>query len=239
MQILVIKTVLILFNLGLSIVCIKWGTKYGSDYVNKLYKGFKRNLNKKFNFFCITDNTDNLDSEIRTMELECEFKGWMKKSVLFNKKCKIIIYFKDTDHLSRRIMFIDLDMIVVGNLDYLFDYNGDFCLMKTDDIQCESSKNGYNSSIILWKNGFGKEIYSTLLKYHDYITKQIVRFDHYLEFLIKNSDFTGDCFPSKILDYNFYCKGKTQLPTECTIVAFPRSPKPHECTEEFLMKHWI
>jgi hypothetical protein len=66
---------------------MKWGTKYGADYVNKLFKGFKRNMTKDFQFFCITDNTENLEPEIKTLQLECEFKGWMKKSILFNKKC--------------------------------------------------------------------------------------------------------------------------------------------------------
>jgi hypothetical protein len=136
-------------------------------------------------------------------------------------------------------MFIDLDMIVVGNVDFVFEYDGDFCLMKTDDIQCENSKNGYNSSIILWRNGFCEEIYNLLLKYHKYITKQIIRFDHYLEFLVKNADFTQECFPKRILDYNFYCKGVNDLPNEASIIAFPRSPKPHECNEEWVKKHWI
>jgi hypothetical protein len=145
----------------------------------------------------------------------------------------------DTDNFSRKIMFIDLDMIIVNNLDYLYNYDGDFCLMKTDDIQCENSKDGYNSSIILWRNGFGQQIYNVLAKYHKFITRQIIRFDHYLEFIVKNSDFTQNSFPNKIHDYNFYCKGKKELPSECSIIAFPRSPKPHECQEEWIKLNWI
>ena len=66
---------------------MKWGTKYDSEYVNKLYRGIKRNTNKKFDFYCITEDIANLNSEIKTLELDIEFKGWMRKSILFNYKC--------------------------------------------------------------------------------------------------------------------------------------------------------
>lgn len=71
----------------ISFVCMKWGNKYDSEYVNKLYRGIKRNTTKKFDFFCITEDKNNLDSEIKILELDIEFKGWMRKSILFNNKC--------------------------------------------------------------------------------------------------------------------------------------------------------
>lgn len=110
--------------------------------------------------------------------------------------------------------------------------------MKTDDIDCEKSKNGYNSSIILWRNGFGKFIYHYMKKYHNYVNNQLIRFDHYLEYILKNSDFIQDIFPEKVLDYNTYCKGISELPKKAAIIAFPRSPKPHECEETWVKHHW-
>jgi len=71
-----------------SVVCLKWGTKYEPDYVNKLYGGVKKHLTVNFCFYCITDNGDNLESEIKVLSLESKFKGWMKKSILFSKHCK-------------------------------------------------------------------------------------------------------------------------------------------------------
>jgi hypothetical protein len=51
-------------------VCVKYGTKYGSDYVNKLYKGVKHNLNLPHKFICFTDESKGLDNEIKTISLK-------------------------------------------------------------------------------------------------------------------------------------------------------------------------
>lgn len=217
-----------------NFICMKWGKKYASDYVNKLFHGIKNNTKNKFDFFCITDDSEGLDKEIKPIKLETSFSGWMKKSMLFDDK----ILNQITQDENENLCFIDLDMIIYNNIDFIFEYKGNFCLMKTDDIKCENSINGYNSSIVVWKRGFGKEIFSTMEKYEKALTKQIVRFDHYLEFIVKNSDFTQDVFVGKILDYNTYCKGKKDLPENGAIIAFPRSPKPHECNDEWISKYW-
>ncbi len=111
--------------------------------------------------------------------------------------------------------------------------------MDTQDIKCESSKDGYNSSIILWRKNFGKEIYETMNKYHKWISNQVIRFDHYLEFIVKNADFIQEVYKGKVLDYNTYCKDSEVLPELGAIIAFPRDPKPHECKEKWVSEHWI
>lgn len=111
--------------------------------------------------------------------------------------------------------------------------------MKTDDIQCESSINGYNSSVILWNKDFCSEIFDYMLKYDKWINTQVIRFDHYLEFVVKNSDFIQDQFKGQVLDYNTYCKDKDILPEGSSIIAFPRYPKPHECSEKWINQFWV
>ena len=65
--------------------------------------------------------------------------------------------------LAKRICFIDLDMIIYNDISFLADYEGDFCLLNTDDIKCENSKEGYNSSVIIWRNGICNNIYNFFL----------------------------------------------------------------------------
>lgn len=219
-----------LTDLVFTFVCMKWGDKYGADYVNKLYNGVKRNFTKEFEFYCITEKPDELDESIKTLPLDCSFKGWMKKAYLFSPSL--------SRYFGKRICFIDLDMVVYSSIDFLGDYDGDFCVLKTDDIQCEGTKDGYNSSVVLWRNGFCGEIYSFIEAFHEHITGQVVRFDHFLEFIVKGGDFIQDIFQGKVLDYNTYCKDR-DLPESGAIVAFPRHPKPHQCKDAWLEKYWI
>ena len=216
---------------------MKWAKKYDTDYLNKLYNRIKKNISKKFNFYCITEITEGLNKEIKIINLETKFKGWMKKCMLFDEK---IINQLESIKENSLICSIDLDMIIYNNIDFLNDYKGNFALMKTDDIQCEGSHNGYNSSIILYRKNFGRKIYDIMDKYENELTNQIIRFDHYLEFIVKNADFTQDVFIGKILDYNTYCKDKKleELPKDGSIIAFPRSPKPHQCNEDWIKKLW-
>lgn len=111
-------------------------------------------------------------------------------------------------------------------------------VMQTDDIQCENSKDGYNSSIILWRKNIGREIYDYMARYDKWINKQVIRFDHYLEFIVKDADFIQEVYKGKVLDYNTYCKDKEVLPEMGAIVAFPRNPKPHECSEKWISQFW-
>lgn len=36
-----------------------------------------------------------------------------------------------------KLFFIDLDMIITGNVDEVMNYNGPFAIMKTDELACE------------------------------------------------------------------------------------------------------
>ena len=40
----------------LAVVCVKWGTKYGMDYLNNLYAAVRRNLSIPHKFYCLTDD---------------------------------------------------------------------------------------------------------------------------------------------------------------------------------------
>ena len=52
-----------------NVICIKWGTKFGPEYVNKLYKMVEKNLKIPHRFVCFTDNTEGLLPGIETRDL--------------------------------------------------------------------------------------------------------------------------------------------------------------------------
>lgn len=42
-----------------NVICIKWGTYYGAEDVNKLCAAIKRNTSYDVNFYCFTERTEN------------------------------------------------------------------------------------------------------------------------------------------------------------------------------------
>ncbi|MBN8763515.1 MAG: hypothetical protein J0I63_09885, partial [Thiobacillus sp.] len=47
-----------------NVLCLKWGTRYGAHYVNRLYRGVGRNLSRPFRFFCCTEDASGLDAGV-------------------------------------------------------------------------------------------------------------------------------------------------------------------------------
>jgi hypothetical protein len=39
-----------------NVICIKWGTKYGPDYVNRLRNMVQRHLHRPHRFVCLTEH---------------------------------------------------------------------------------------------------------------------------------------------------------------------------------------
>ena len=91
---------------------MKWGTKYDSEYVNKVYRGVERHTTKKFRFICFTDTAEGLDPKIEVREILEDWKRLVCKSTMFS----------DLHNLEGLKFFIDLDMIITGNLDEIFSY---------------------------------------------------------------------------------------------------------------------
>ena len=46
------------------IFCMKWGTLYGAEYVNRLFSMVKKNLTYDFKMVCFTDNSKDIIDEV-------------------------------------------------------------------------------------------------------------------------------------------------------------------------------
>lgn len=102
------------------ILCIKWGSAYGAEYVNRLYRMCSRHLSPPFRVVCFTDDPVGIEPEIQTLplpELGCEppygTPGKWKKIGLWNASLH---------GLKGTALFVDLDSIIVGDLDPYFSY---------------------------------------------------------------------------------------------------------------------
>ena len=179
---------------NLCFVCVKYGTKYGADYVNKLYWGVKKYCTLEHQFVCFTEDSEGLDSEIEVKPLKNKWSGWWSKVHIFDKES----YPKE----STRVFYIDLDMIISGNLNDLAKLKVKrFATLSTDDIFCENVQGGYNSSIMIFNSEAMDIIYQTLVKYYDNLLKYLMRFDHFLEMMVWDATLVQVALPRQVLDY--------------------------------------
>jgi len=151
--------------MSLNVICMKWGTKYSSEYVNKLYSMVERNLSVPFRFVCFTDDADGIKDDVEIYSLPSvqipdgsPERGWRKLTV-----------FGETEaQLKGRCLFLDLDVVIVGGLNQFYEVDSTFCL--AFDEKKKKSKIG-NSSVFLFEALQFKDILNNFNQNADHILK--------------------------------------------------------------------
>jgi hypothetical protein len=103
-----------------QVVCINWGRKYGAPYINRLYAMVRRNITPPFGFTCFTDSDAGVRPEVRCAPLPpldavmpTGTKGIWPKARLWGPTL---------GDLAGPVLFLDLDLVVVGPLDDFFRF---------------------------------------------------------------------------------------------------------------------
>ena len=227
------------------VLCLKHGTKYDFEYVNRLYSMVKRNLTLDFEFVCITDNTENLHNDIKTIPLPEGIEGWWCKPYMFNDKLP----------LNGKILYLDLDVVISENLDKFFTFRpADWCIIR-DFTRCmRPSWKKYNSSVIRFNSGQLSHLWNTFKRnQHFYQRKHFGDQDYMYEI-----DKSGVYWPDEwVLSWKWEIRrsrefapggirGKRKLrytedctpPKDCSICVFHGDPNPHNCDDPWVKENW-
>ena len=104
------------------VICMKWGDKYGSEYVNRLYNMVSRHLTLDFQMVCLTDDSTGIDLAVQCYPIpEMDLpagpeRGW-KKLTTFKPE----LY-----DLKGVALFLDIDIVIVDNIDVFFTYKAEY-----------------------------------------------------------------------------------------------------------------
>src|SRR4051812_2641221 len=105
-----------------------WG-HYGEHYVRRLASAVHRNLNEAHRFICFTDTRRHLPNieqhPIRDMDLT-RVKGCFARLRLFDPEWQEKLGIAPGD----RVVNLDLDLVVTGELDPLFKMSRDFTILQ-------------------------------------------------------------------------------------------------------------
>ncbi len=104
-----------------NILTLKWGTAYGPNYVNHLRRAVARHLTRPHRFVCFTDDATGLDPEVVVFPIP---EVDLPKRLLKTPWRKLGL-FRDDLPVRGVSLFLDLDLLVVDNIDCLFDYEPD------------------------------------------------------------------------------------------------------------------
>lgn len=113
------------------VLCMKWGTLYGPEYVNNLFRGVCRHLHRPHRFICFTDDSSGLDPGIEIFSLPNLGTPPGHKDTRWRK---LALFRRDLSGLSGTALFLDLDLVVVDSLDPFFDHPGKFLIIRDDDL---------------------------------------------------------------------------------------------------------
>jgi hypothetical protein len=106
----------------LTVLCVRYGNKYGTDYVERLRNMVSRHLTVPYEFACLTDDQHPIDGVKTILRPSHRYsKGWWHKVHMFDPEIG----------LEGRILYFDLDVIIHDNIDKLIENQGDNFLGQT------------------------------------------------------------------------------------------------------------
>lgn len=154
----------------LDVICWKWKpnpgyrSKFSVDTVNVLRRMVARNLSMPHRFSCITDDSKGIDPEVRVIPLWNDFSNVPSPSGAHNPSCyrRLRMFAPDAVELiGERIVSMDLDTVITGSLDPLFDRPEDFVIWGGQSVQPKQKIlfNWYNGSLMMLRAGTRTQVW--------------------------------------------------------------------------------
>ncbi len=240
-------------DLPVNIICMKWGTKYGAEYVNTLFNMIKRHITLPFQLTCFTDDTGGINPQIRLCELprldlptEIPERGWHKLTTLQN----------DLGGLHGNVLFLDLDVVIVNNIDDFFHYPAEFAIIR--DAKLRRRLIG-NSSVYRFTVGQHDAILQKFRREFNSVRQKYRNEQAYLSAEIHQKNQLSFWPDSWCPSFKYHCMKPwplsyfqdAEIPKDAKIIIFHGHPEPQEAIQgithkwyrpvrptQWVTKHW-
>lgn len=209
----------------LQIITFRWGSKYPGHYVERLKAGIARNMEQEYKFGVFAPLAED--------EYLTKIPGCFCRLRAFDPAWQERHGIKPGD----RIVSIDLDTVITGPLDPLFDIGDQFAIL----LNANSSNPGrYNGSILSFVAGYRPDVWSDFslkaaaqIKFYEFPDDQA-----WLEHEIPDAK-NWEAGSSGIYAFQktVWPKG-TDLPKDARIVAFPGWRDPAKFADLDWVRHY-
>lgn len=205
---------------------MKWGTKYGPEYVNTLFSMVKRHLSLPFRFVCLTDDAHGFATGIESFPIppldipDGPERGWDK----------LVTFSSPLYDLEGQVLFLDLDVLVVGNIDCFFEHDAEFPIIK-DFVKNDITG---NSSVYRFTANQHQDILSYFRQHHATVRQQVRNEQEYLSQFVSEQGKLTYWPESWCKSFKYHCihKGWKQWfkvpiqPIDAKIIVFHGNPNP-------------
>jgi hypothetical protein len=137
---------------GATVICMKWGDKFAPYYVNRLYAGVARFLDRPFRFVCFTEKPRGIRKEVEIFPLpKVPFEKRMVEAMTTGRRRgawrKVTMMQPGEAKLSGPTLSMDLDVVVTGPLGPLFDHAPGRIAMGRDWLERRRMRVGGHGSV--------------------------------------------------------------------------------------------
>ena len=229
-----------------DIICWKWEplpgyrTYFKAEHVNALYSMIRRNTTLPFRFSCITDDPERIRDEVRIIPLWEDLADVKNPNKKLSPSCyrRLKVFSPEIgNQIGKKILSIDLDCVITGNIDSILSRKEDFVCMRG------TAKNTYyNGGLWLLKAGTKPQVWDTFdPKTSPSLTrsKGIIGSDQgWISFVLGENEakFMPEdgvyCYRSDILP------NKGELPDNAKIVLFSGKIDPWDTDIEWVREHY-
>jgi hypothetical protein len=230
------------------LLCLKHGTKYSADYVNKLYNMVERNCTLDYEFVCLTDDSRGIDPRVKIIPLPGGISGWWCKPYMFSKDLPI----------SGTVLYMDLDVVIASNIDKLFTWEPNrWCTIRDFTRAMRPRWHKYNSSIVRFRTGELDFVWTEFDKDKISIQKRLHGDQDWL-YEVTHKRLGAMLYPDSWIqswkwevrkDRTFApggMRGSRRLKTiehvkprvECCVCVFHGDPNPEHCLDPWVVDNW-
>jgi hypothetical protein len=227
-----------------TVLCVRFGNRYGIEYVERLRNMVSRHLTIPHNFVCLTDSNHVIQGvQNITIPNHRYNKQWWHKVHMFDPNLG----------LRDRILYIDLDVVIINNIDMLISDKADtFYGIKDFNRKFIAGWKILNSSVMSWIAGQHSEIY-TKFKSNP---AEAMRLQGDQDWIYKVAKDKIKYWPEEwIQSYKWEVRNKSEITFKngkrnfrdiktivpqknCGILVFHGDPKPEEVLDPIIVDNW-